>query len=90
VRDAAGDGCDFSDAGRKWVKGFAQPLHAYRARRVACRTQSLAMTLRLATVTRSPDHGRLAGSGERLWRDAPHADGERDEAAGGDVVLGCS
>src|SRR3954452_2031285 len=33
VRDAAGAGFDFSDAGRKRLKGFAQPVHAYRARR---------------------------------------------------------
>jgi adenylate cyclase len=34
VRDAAGDGYEFSDAGRKKLKGFANPVHAYRAKRV--------------------------------------------------------
>ncbi len=33
VRDQAGDGFEFSDAGRKRLKGIAQPVHAYRARR---------------------------------------------------------
>lgn len=32
VREAAGDGFEFSDAGRKKLKGFAHPVHAYRAR----------------------------------------------------------
>lgn len=31
VRDAAGDGFAFSDAGRKKLKGFAHAVHAYRA-----------------------------------------------------------
>jgi adenylate cyclase len=33
VRDAAGDGFAFSDAGRKKLKGFSSPVRAYRARR---------------------------------------------------------
>src|SRR4051812_38993995 len=33
VRDAVGDGYEFSDAGRKKLKGFSHPVHAYRARR---------------------------------------------------------
>jgi adenylate cyclase len=33
VRDQAGDGFEFSDAGRKRLKGIAQPVHAFRARR---------------------------------------------------------
>jgi adenylate cyclase len=33
VRDAAGDGFVFSDAGRKRLKGIAHPVHAYRAKR---------------------------------------------------------
>jgi adenylate cyclase len=33
VRDNAGDGFAFSDAGRKRLKGITQPVHAYRARR---------------------------------------------------------
>src|SRR4051812_49278719 len=33
VKEAAGDAFQFSDAGRKRLKGFAQPVHAYRAKR---------------------------------------------------------
>jgi adenylate cyclase len=33
VRDQTGDRFQFSDAGRKRLKGFAHPVHAYRARR---------------------------------------------------------
>jgi adenylate cyclase len=33
VREQAGDGFEFSDAGRKRLKGIAQPVHAYRAKR---------------------------------------------------------
>jgi adenylate cyclase len=33
IRDAAGDGYAFSDAGRKKLKGFSSPVQAYRARR---------------------------------------------------------
>jgi adenylate cyclase len=33
VRDAADGAFEFSDAGRKRLKGFSQPVHAYRARR---------------------------------------------------------
>jgi adenylate cyclase len=33
IRDAAGDGFAFSDAGRKKLKGFSSPVRAYRARR---------------------------------------------------------
>jgi adenylate cyclase len=34
IRDAVnGGGFDFSDAGRKKLKGFSAPVHAYRARR---------------------------------------------------------
>jgi adenylate cyclase len=33
VRDNAGDGFAFSDAGRKRLKGITQPVHAYRAKR---------------------------------------------------------
>ncbi len=33
VRDAAAEGYDFSDAGRKKLKGFAAPVRAYRVRR---------------------------------------------------------
>ena len=33
VRDAVSDGYDFSDAGRKKLKGFAAPVRAYRVRR---------------------------------------------------------
>jgi adenylate cyclase len=33
VRDAAGGGFQFSDAGRKRLKGFGQAVQAYRARR---------------------------------------------------------
>jgi adenylate cyclase len=34
VRDAVGEGYEFSDAGRKKLKGFAAPVRAYRAKRV--------------------------------------------------------
>jgi adenylate cyclase len=34
VRDGAGDAFEFSDAGRKRLKGISAPVHAYRARRV--------------------------------------------------------
>ena len=33
VRDAVGDAYTFSDAGRKKLKGFSNPVHAYRVRR---------------------------------------------------------
>ena len=33
VRDAVANGFEFSDAGRKKLKGFSSPVHAYRARR---------------------------------------------------------
>jgi len=33
IRDAAGDGFAFSDAGRKKLKGFSAPVQAFRARR---------------------------------------------------------
>ncbi len=33
IRDAAGDAFEFSDAGRKKLKGFSAPVHAFRARR---------------------------------------------------------
>ena len=33
VRDAVSNGYEFSDAGRKKLKGFSSPVHAYRARR---------------------------------------------------------
>jgi adenylate cyclase len=33
IRDAVGEGYEFSDAGRKKLKGFASPVRAYRARR---------------------------------------------------------
>jgi adenylate cyclase len=33
VRDAVGEGYEFSDAGRKKLKGFASPVRAYRAKR---------------------------------------------------------
>src|SRR6185436_7446924 len=33
VRDAVSEGYDFSDAGRKKLKGFAAPVRAYRVRR---------------------------------------------------------
>jgi adenylate cyclase len=33
VRDAVNGAFEFSDAGRKRLKGFSQPVHAYRARR---------------------------------------------------------
>jgi adenylate cyclase len=34
IRDAAdGNGFAFSDAGRKKLKGFSSPIHAFRARR---------------------------------------------------------
>jgi adenylate cyclase len=33
IRDAVGDGYEFSDAGRKKLKGFASPVRAYRAKR---------------------------------------------------------
>ena len=33
IRDAVTEGYEFSDAGRKKLKGFSAPVHAYRARR---------------------------------------------------------
>jgi adenylate cyclase len=33
VKDAVTDGFEFSDAGRKKLKGFSSPVHAYRVRR---------------------------------------------------------
>jgi adenylate cyclase len=33
IRDAVGEGYEFSDAGRKKLKGFASPVRAYRAKR---------------------------------------------------------
>jgi adenylate cyclase len=33
VRDAVGEGYEFSDAGRKKLKGFASPVRAYRAKK---------------------------------------------------------
>ncbi|HET6546939.1 MAG TPA: adenylate/guanylate cyclase domain-containing protein, partial [Solirubrobacter sp.] len=33
IKDAVSDGFEFSDAGRKKLKGFSAPVHAYRARR---------------------------------------------------------
>jgi adenylate cyclase len=33
VREAVANGFEFSDAGRKKLKGFSSPVHAYRARR---------------------------------------------------------
>jgi adenylate cyclase len=33
IRDAVGDGYEFSDAGRKKLKGFSSPVRAYRAKK---------------------------------------------------------
>ena len=33
IRDAVGEGYEFSDAGRKKLKGFSSPVRAYRAKR---------------------------------------------------------